>query len=76
MTDTTPLLMVVGGYNSKDKLLNDVELISSKEQNFCSKFVRPIFGKVGYWMVFNVWLIHSNMNSFLNDSHSNLKMAQ
>lgn len=52
MTDTSPLLMVVGGYNSKDKLLNDVELISSKDQNLCSKFVRPIFGKVRWKGIF------------------------
>ena len=53
MTETSPLIMVVGGYNSKDKLLNDVELISSKDQNLCSKFVRPIFGKVRWKKIVN-----------------------
>ena len=45
VTDTSPLLMVVGGYNSEKKLLNDVELVSTKPNNVCSKYVRPIFGK-------------------------------
>ena len=45
-SNTSPLLMVVGGYNKDQKLLNDVELISSKKNNVCSKAVRPIFGKV------------------------------
>lgn len=46
-SDSFPLLMVVGGYNSNrpNGILNDVELITSKRNNVCSKHVRPIFGK-------------------------------
>ena len=46
VTDTSPLLMVVGGFNSEKGLISDVEVISAKPSNVCSKFVRPIFGKV------------------------------
>ena len=45
VSDTSPLLMVVGGYNSQKKLLNDVELVSATPNNVCSKHVRPIFGR-------------------------------
>ena len=38
--------MVVGGFNSEKGLISDVEVISAKPSNVCSKFVRPIFGKV------------------------------
>lgn len=45
ITDSSPLLMVVGGYNRDKQLLNDVELITSEPSNLCSKHVAPIFGK-------------------------------
>jgi hypothetical protein len=54
--DTFPLLMVVGGYNKENKLLNDVELISSTPNNICSKHVRPVFGTVSGFMFCSYWL--------------------
>ncbi len=51
VTDTFPILMVVGGYNEQEKLLNDVELISTRPGNLCSKHVRPIFGKVSAFLI-------------------------
>jgi hypothetical protein len=46
-TETAPLLMVVGGFSSKkaNGVINDIELISTKKSNLCSKHVKPIFGR-------------------------------
>ena len=45
-TDTSPLLMVVGGYNfnATNGLISDVELVSTTQGNTCSKRVRPLPG--------------------------------
>ena len=50
-TDTTPLLLVYGGYNgtknafnNPDGILNDVELISTTKPSLCSKRVQPVQG--------------------------------
>ena len=48
VTNTFPLVMVVGGYNTEKELLTDVELISGEANNVCSKNVRPIYGRVSY----------------------------
>ena len=48
ITDTSPLLMVVGGYNfnATNGLISDVELVSTKAGNACSKRVRPLPGTI------------------------------
>ena len=48
VTNTFPLVMVVGGYNTEKELLTDVELISGEANNVCSKNIRPIYGRVSY----------------------------
>ena len=42
--DTTPLLMVVGGYNQDipNGLTNDVEMLSLTPNNLCTKRARPL----------------------------------
>eukprot|EP00094_Tigriopus_californicus_P006154 TCALIF_05926-PA protein Name:"Similar to snk Serine protease snake (Drosophila melanogaster)" AED:0.19 eAED:0.19 QI:0/0.83/0.71/0.85/0.66/0.71/7/188/824 len=47
-TDTSPYLMVIGGYNENEfnGLLRDVELISAEPNNLCTKRVRPLNGRV------------------------------
>ena len=57
--------MVVGGYNSKDKLLNDVELISSTPNNVCSKHVKPIFGDVSKYIGVHLELTQSFLFIFI-----------
>ena len=49
-TDTSPLLMVAGGYNRDlpNGLTRDVELISTIPRNQCSKRVRPLKATVIY----------------------------
>eukprot|EP00095_Tigriopus_kingsejongensis_P000444 maker-scaffold492_size156171-snap-gene-0.17 protein:Tk00444 transcript:maker-scaffold492_size156171-snap-gene-0.17-mRNA-1 annotation:"AT19278p" len=46
-TETSPFLMVVGGYNEEffNGLLRDVELISPEPGNLCTKRVRPLLGR-------------------------------
>lgn len=46
VTDTTPLLMVVGGYSDlvSNGITNDIELISTRTNNLCTKFVKPYYG--------------------------------
>ncbi len=47
LTDTSPLVMVAGGYNADapNGLLHDVELVSPTPGNLCSKRVRPLPGR-------------------------------
>ena len=48
ITETSPLLMVVGGYNfnATNGLISDVELVSATAGNACSKRVRPLPGTI------------------------------
>ncbi len=46
VTDTRPLIMVVGGFSAlaKNGITNDVELISTRPNRACSKFAKKIIG--------------------------------
>lgn len=52
VTETTPVLMVIGGYASSRRgkppgPTNDIEIINGKKDKFCSKAVKPYTG-LGY----------------------------
>lgn len=50
VTETTPVLMVAGGYSDFNEygpgLTNDIEIISGKDKRACSKAVRPLEGEL------------------------------
>ena len=50
ITNTYPIVMVIGGYTNNDPrypngLTNDIELLNSKNEELCSRTVKPFFGR-------------------------------